>query len=230
MKNNIFLPGTNKQINHLLNTIDLTNKKILVVGTNTKDIVNKIPDSSNIEVIVGDYENLVELMNDFSGKTNVKVRLMEYSATDFSNETFDIIYAQASISNFDRNKIVKEFKRISKPEAIFCIGEITRKSDEVPPFLKNILDNNSLNPLLQDKIEEYYTERKFEIIEIIDLSETLNDFYTTCIEFAKTKLEDSESKDIKELQTRLVHEAKAYIKYGGDKYMGMKALIMKVKK
>ena len=38
--------------------------------------------------------------------------MMDFDNTDFNAEEFDLVYAQASISLLNRNKIVKEIKRI----------------------------------------------------------------------------------------------------------------------
>jgi len=67
--------------------------------------------------------------------------MMEYSNTDFRDSTFDIIYAQASISTVERRKILKEIKRILKPDGIFCAGEVVNLEKEVPLFITNLRDN-----------------------------------------------------------------------------------------
>ncbi len=69
---------------------------------------------------------------------------MDFSITDFNDAVFDIVYAQASISSKMRNKIIKEIKRILKPEGILSVGEITSLKSS-PPIFVNKQKSNGLD-------------------------------------------------------------------------------------
>ncbi len=223
MKDIIFLPGMHYQVEKFTSDYEIKDKKILIVGANPQGIVKYFDKSNQIEVIIDDYENFITAMDDLSKEKNVSVKMMEYSATDYNKETFDIIYAQASISRDDKNQIIKELKKIAKNDAIFVIGEVVHLQEKIPGFIDDILVNNGLAADYIENIEKYYIERKFDIIAKIDLSYSLKEFYKECIKLLNELKED----DYKELSVRLSHEANAFLKYGGDKHLGFLTLIMR---
>ena len=156
--------------------------------------------------------------------------MMDFDNTDFNAEEFDLVYAQASISLLNRNKIIKETKRILKPDATLCVSEITALSKEYPPFVKNIFDTSDMLPLLNDSCATYYTERKFSVLYEEDLSSSLYSFYeNTSEELDKNidKLTDKEKSYYKKLLNKISHESNAYLKLGADRYIGFKMLILK---
>jgi len=93
-------------------------------------------------MIVNDYDSLINARLNLIKDSKVLVKMMDFDNTDFDAEVFDLVYAQASISLLNRNKIVKEIKRILKPEATLCVGEITALDRDFPPFVRNIFDHN----------------------------------------------------------------------------------------
>lgn len=225
MKNSIFLPGMHYQIQKFLNDFDIKDKKILIIGANPQGIVKKFDKSNQIDVIIDDYDNFLTALDDLSEYKNVSVKMMDYSRTDYSKETFDVLYAQASVSRPDKNQIIKEIKKISKKDAIFSIGELVHLQDKIPGFIEDILATGDVVTEFIENIDKYYTERQFEIINKYDLSFSLKEFYNECLELSKKIDEDVH----KELITRLNHEANAFLKYGGDKHLGFVCLIMRKK-
>src|SRR3970282_1724204 len=120
-----FLPGLDKQLKFLLDNVDIKNKSILIIGSNTERIAGKLLEKAKeVFIIVDDQEDLLRLRFNLAPKENLHARYMEYSNTDFINKRFDIIYAQGSITRNDRNKILKEIKKVLQPEGVFCAGEI----------------------------------------------------------------------------------------------------------
>jgi len=227
--NQIFLPGTKKQYNFFSSTITPENKNILLIGNNIESIATELAENNTVEIIVSDYASLITYINILPKDKPIKARLMEYDATDFEKDTFDLIYAQASVSLSNRVQITKEIKRILKPSGIYCVGEIVAKSDNTPVFIKNIWQENDIAPLHIDKISSFFTERNFKIIEIADLSSTLKDFYYQCTDFIKQKdklLSEDDLTLYKKLLNRFSHESNAYLKHGGDKKVGFIVLIM----
>jgi ubiquinone/menaquinone biosynthesis C-methylase UbiE len=181
-------------------------------------------------MIVSDYDSLMNARLNLSKESKVDVKMMDFDNTDFNSEQFDLVYAQASISLTNRNKIVKEIKRILKPEATLCVSEITALAEDYPPFVKNIFDASDILPLLNNECSNYYKERNFSVLFEEDLSSSLQSFYEhTAQELEDTiyKLNEKEKSYYKKLLNKISHESNAYLKLGADRYIGFKMLILK---
>jgi SAM-dependent methyltransferase len=231
----IYLPGTSEQLSLLLENLELNEKSILVLGANSELLAKRLYEQSKtkIELIVEDYESLInaELLIERSEGT-VAAKMMAFENTDYLDSTFDLVYAQASVSSKMRNKIIKEIKRVLKPDGYFCVGEIVQLTDNTPTFVKNIWEDSALSPLHTDKIKSYYEERNFEVIYEGDLSKTLNSFYSMTAGLLKdqiNKLSEEEKTFNKKLLNRISHESNVYLKQGGNKYIGFKTLLLKKK-
>ncbi len=234
MNTKYFLPGTDKQLQSLLTHVDINGMKILVLGTGCEEISKSLLENgaSEVTIIVEDNDSLLNARLYLSKEKQVSVKMMEYENTDFKDSQFDLVYAQASISNKRRNKIVKEVKRILKPEGYFCVGENISYSQNAPVFVKDLWESSEIVPLFVDDLEKYYEERKFEIIFKQDLSHTLKDFYKMSINLLENKandLTDQEKSYHKKFLNKLSHESNAYLKLGGNDHIGFKMLILKVK-
>lgn len=225
-----FLPGLNKQLKFLLNNVDIRDNSVLIAGGNTEHIAKKIfKKAKEVLVIVEDQEDLLKMRYSFSDD-NIPVRLMEFSNTDFINKKFDIIYAQGSITRPDRNKIIKEFKKLLNDDGVFSCGEIVSLTNNPPPFVKDLWVQSGLSPLNLNSIEDYYKERGFNIIESLDLSSSLKEFYTLSEDILKEKsagLSKEELKQYRKFFTGMEHEIKVYLKLGGHKHIGFKTLLLK---
>jgi ubiquinone/menaquinone biosynthesis C-methylase UbiE len=167
----IFLPGGFKQFRILKSKYVLNDRNVLVIGSGSEKIAEKMIKSgaSSVELIVNDYDSLINSRLNLSNDSKVSVKMMDFDNTDFNAEEFDLVYAQVSISSLNRNKIVKEIKRILKPEATLCVGEITFLINDYPPFVKNIFDTSDILPLLNDSCGTYYTERNYSVLYEEDL-------------------------------------------------------------
>lgn len=232
MDNLIFLPGLDKQINYLINHIDLSDKTVLIIGVNSEEIAKIIQQkfNSEITIIVDNYDSLIQSRLNISGEKKITVKLMEYENTDFNDSKFDLVYAQASISTSKRNKIVKEIKRILKPDGYFCVGENVNLTNEVPVFVNDIWSNSNIVPLNINEINNYYSTRNFEIIDEVDLSKTLKDFYFIAKDFLRNKkdeLSEEEKISYKKVLKKISHESNAYLNLGGDHFIGFKMLLLK---
>jgi ubiquinone/menaquinone biosynthesis C-methylase UbiE len=232
----IFLPGSGNQVSFFFSSTEVNSKKVVIIGPGTIEIAQKINlgEPSKIIIIVDDYDSLIttryRLEN--SGEKNIEVRMMEYDNTDFRKESIDVVYAQASVSVPARNKITREIKKILTPDGIYCAGEIVMLKDNPPEFVQDIWQSSDILPLNISSADKYYEERGFEIIDKKDLSFTLKDFYRE-----SEKLLANETKDLseqeksyhKKLLKKISHESNAYLKLGGDTYMGFMSLIMRKK-
>ena len=144
----------------------------------------------------------------------------------------DIIIFESHIILDENIKIIKEIKRILKPDGILCVGEVVNLKEEIPPFVQDIYDSSDLEPLKSSQIENYYTERNFKLIEQKDLSFTLEEYYTKSLfELKKSikELAENEKAYYKKLINMISHEAKAYLKEGAKDFVGFYSLILKKK-
>lgn len=231
-----FLPGGRYQLKFFLNQkFDIKGKSILVVGSASEQIAKKLAEESEATVymIVEDYDSLINSKVALDHNPNIDIRLMDFEITDFNQEEFDIVYAQASISGSRRNKIVKELKRILKPEGIMCIGEIVNLKNDTPVFLQNIWENADLLPINISEMDNYYSERNLEVLETKNLSDILKEYYKInekILPETKESLSEQEKSYYKKLIKRISHESGVYLKQGGDSYIGFYVLVMRKNK
>lgn len=185
-----------------------------------------------VELITREEESLMQSRMQLAGNKYVNVRFMEFTATDFADDSFDVVYAQASVSTFERKDIAREFHRLLAHGGIACIGEIVSLRPDPPEFMTDIWDNSAIEPLPADELESAWTEAGFEVVRSEDLRRTLRTFYETLSEdllSGATALTAADGKEAKWLLKQLKHEARTYLKGGGDKFMGYNALILKKK-
>lgn len=232
-KHNIFLPGGFKQFRILKSKIHLSGKTVLIIGSNSELIAEKMidADATSVTVIVSDYESLINSRLNLPKDSKVSVKMMDYENTDFADESFDLIYAQASMSLTNRNKIVKEIKRILKKESFFCVSEITALSKQYPQFVKDIFESSDILPLYHEDCSKYYQERNFSVLYEEDLTSSLKSYYENTANQLRQTIEtltEKEKSYYKKLLNKISHESNAYLKLGADKYIGYKLLILKL--
>ena len=231
-KNLIFLPGLEKQVETLIKNVKEKCDHILIIGANSEEIAIALQQFYNADVfvIVDDNESLLKSRLLLSNMERISVRMMDFENTDFQKEKFDLIYAQASVSSFNRNKIIKEIKKLLKSNGIFCVGEIIKLSVTQPKFISDIWEASSLSPMNREELEKYYLDKNFSLISEQDLSYTLKEFYLYGITQLKDKihsLSDNEKSYYKKVLNKISHEANTYLKLGGDKHIGFEMLILK---
>lgn len=229
---NILLPGGLKQFRILKSKYIIPEKNVLVIGAGAEKIAQKMVDSdaASVSFIVNDYESLINARITLPKGNAITLKMMDYESTDFNADKFDLVYAQASTSTSNRNKIIKEIKRILKYEGIFCISEITALKEDYPVFVKNLFASSDILPLQHNICKEYFIERNFEVLFEEDLSSSLKSFYESASQSLKEiiiSLSDNEKSYYKKLLNKISHESNSYLKLGADKYIGFKMLILK---
>lgn len=227
----ILLPGFEKQTKLFLDKYNIENSSVLVIGEGSENIALKFSSfaGAKVELIVEDFESMINSKGLLAGNA-VEVKMMEYEITDYENEVFDFVFAQASISGNNRNKIIKEIKRILKPGGVLAVGEIVKTENELPVFIQNILEESDMAPLLGSAISNYYAERKFEIVELKEFPEAMKEYYKAVKEefsAARKDLNDAEEQYFKKLLKKISHETNSFIKHGGDKYLSFEILLLK---
>jgi ubiquinone/menaquinone biosynthesis C-methylase UbiE len=230
---NIFLPGGFKQFRILRSKFTLRDKSVLVIGSASEMIAQKIADAgaSSVKMIIDDFDSMMNAKLNIPDNSPVDLKMMEYDATDFSSSDFDLVYAQGSISTSNRNKIIKEIKRILKSEGTLCVGEITCLTNTYPTFIKDIFDSSDILPLNHDECSKYYEGKNFVVRYEQDLSSSLKNFYETAEHELKEnidKLSGQEKSYYKKILNKISHESNAYLKLGADKFIGYKMLILKL--
>lgn len=230
--NNILLPGLGEQIKFLFDGLNIEGINILVIGSQSTQIAFELSKYAGkpVDLILEDYDSFMMSNINVGNSSKVNVKLMEFERTDFAEKQFDLIYSQASITNKRRKKIIKEIKRILKPGGYLCVGEIIKLKENIPPFIQNVFNSSSLDPLFLDNFEKYYTDKNFTLIDSKDLSETLKGFYNKYDELLKkniNKLADNEKSFYKKLLNQIKHERNVFLKFEGQKYIGFKTLLLK---
>jgi ubiquinone/menaquinone biosynthesis C-methylase UbiE len=229
----IFLPGTDKQLNFLLDTVDPKDLVVLQAGSQGDKISTKIHqyEPASIHIITDNSSDLMEMRFRLKEK-NIPVKLMDYTNTDFRDNTFDLVYSQGTFSTSARRKIYKEVLRIMKDDGIICSGEIVKMEEKVPRFMQDVWDTSGIAPLSAEKLMQFYEESGLEIIAHKNLSYTLKEFYRSGREMLSGFLQDGsadEKKYYKKIINRISHEANAYLNLGGEKYMQYHTFILKRK-
>jgi len=230
-KEKILLPGLDKQIDFLKKNLLAEVSSALVIGSASEIPAATISKKFNctVEVIVEDYESLLNSKLLLGNESNINARLMDFEVTDFDSSSFDLVYAQASISSIKRNKIVKEINRILKPGGYFCVGEIVALNKSVPRFVQDIFDSSNLLPLFNNDLAGYYLERKFTLSGNADLTNTLKEYFSINADLLKSSkgdLTQQEKSYYKKLLHKISHESNAYLKLGADKYIGFVVLLL----
>lgn len=226
------LPGLEKQIEFLQKHYVLNSPKVLICGSESAAVAIKFKEQLNadVQIIVEDFDSLINTNLKLSGDSAIKTALMEFSSTDFDENTFDLIYAQASITNSNRNKIIKEFKRIMKPGGKICIGEIVMLEKNPPRYIENLFSYSEMKPLFIDEFEKYYMDRGFKIMVSKNLSSTLKEYYlivSSELEESIKSLNENEKSYYKKLISKISHESNIYLYQNGEKYYGYKTLLLK---
>ena len=235
MKNKIiYLPGLKKQYEFLISKLELSGLRILVLGSSNAVISKLLFSKSNekVEIIVEDYESLLVTQLELNATSEISVKLMDFENTDYSENSFDLVYTQGSISDKRRKKTVKEIKRILKPNGYLCVGEIVKLEDKIPIFIKEIYELSDLDPIFHDSVSIYYEERNFEVIDSINLSNTLKEYYSLNLKLLKENIKSlspSEKSYYKTILNKISHESNVYLKLGGSRFMGFLTLLLKIK-
>lgn len=227
------LPGLEKQFDFLLNHIPEIKGTLLIIGYGLEGVVEilaTLPDVKMIYYAVENEEALLQSRILLGDSEKVKIRYMEFDALDPKDESIDLVYTQGAISKKNRNKILKEIKRVLSKDGLLCVGETVALREEIPAFVKDIWDRSGLVPMNIEKLSEYYRERKYQIIAEEDLTNTLRDYYIyyyRLLQNKKGEEEIEENRVYRKLFAKIKHEVTAYLKLGGDKYMGFKTLLVR---
>ena len=226
------MPGSGFQIKKFIEDRPVEGKEILIIGSNAEEIADIFIENKakSIIIIVDDNDSLLRSRFILTSRKNISVRMMEFTNTDFKESTFDIIYAQASISTIKRRKILKEINRLLKPEGILCTGEIVNLEKEVPLYIKNLRDNSGINAPWIGELNDIYINAGFEIINEEDLSHRLQNFYrenSALLEDNRGDLRENEKSYYKIILKKMSHESNAYLDLGGFKFMGFKMITVK---
>ncbi len=233
MKNDrtIFLPGGDRQFIHLKTAINIAKSNVLIIGSNTDQLAKLFlaEGAASVSIIVDDHDSLIQLRYLLQNDKNISLKLMAYTKTDFEDLSFNLVFTQASISSKLRNKIIKEIRRILRPGGYLNVGEIVSLKDNTPVFVKDIWDTGNIDPLNTKDINGYYKNREFKIVSVKDLSDQLKEYYIISKNLLDmtSSLSNEEKSYHKKMLKRISHESNAYLKLGGNKFMGFTSVILR---
>ncbi|NOX17130.1 MAG: methyltransferase domain-containing protein [Chlorobi bacterium] len=233
--NEIPLPGLAEQFLFLQKHFKFEGgKRVLIIGFGCEKIAAEISKNydAEVDVIVEDYELFINARLNLENETNVKIKTMDFESVDYDDETFDLIYSQGAISVPHRNKIIKEIKRILKPDGRFSVGEFALFKENPPAFIRDVFEISSMEPLRSEELKPYYEKRNFDIANEKDLSHTLGEYYRIQKERLKkniVSLSESEKSFYKTALKKISHESNVYLKLGGNKFYGFQTLLLKKK-
>lgn len=229
--NKPLLPGTEYQYRFLKNSPAEQNIPILFIGAGNEFFADKFSKKFkvNAELIVEDYETLISAKLLLQENSAVTTRIMDFARTDFDDKQFKCVYSQASVSNPDRNKIIKEIKRILQPDGFLIVGEIVKIRKDIPAYVNDILTSSQLSLLDSEEIKSYYEQRNFTVIEECEEKRGLDEYYELCSVIMKNSvnlMDEDELKYNKKLIKKARHETDAYLKLGLDKFISFKILVL----
>ena len=227
----IFLPGGDRQFAHLKSNVNIAKSNVLIIGSNTNQLAKIFvaEGAATVSIIVDDHDSLIQLRYLLQNDKNISLKLMGYTKTDFEDLSFNLVFAQASVSSKNRNKIIKEIRRILRPGGYLNAGEIVSLKDNTPVFIKNIWDAGNIDPLNIKDINNYYESRGFETVSVKDLSAQLQEYYILSKNLLDmtSSLSNEEKSYHKKMLKRISHESNAYLKLGGNKFIGFISVILR---
>ncbi len=222
----IVLPGLNEQIQFFMQEYPCDQKKGLIIGSGLRVAEKMFEEAgASVETIIND-DSLLVTERLFSHS----VKYMDYFATDFPEASFDFIYAQASISLPERNKIIKECLRILKPDGVFCAGEIIKRDNKTPQSVIDIWEKSGIAPPTLDVVLRTYAAAGFTVANSVDLTPTVVKvyrMYAGIFEDEKSLLTDEDIHYMRKDLKRLRHEVNLFIKMGAKKHMLYSAFLLR---
>lgn len=225
------LPGGEEQFNFLLRNIPVAGKKVLILGTGAEKIAAKFIEegSESVLIITEDEQLLIQTRMNLTDKEKTKVKYSSYTSIDAAEGSFEIVYAQGTVSINERRKILKDVYRVLAPDGVFAVGEMTSLKGDIPAFLRSVFAANGMEIVSAESLEMFYKGEGYKIKSAKDLSNTLKDYYkNTERVFSRrvsnmTKQDQAEHKD---LITKSKHELNVFLKLGGLKYIGFHAFLL----
>ena len=132
-------PGGKKEINRLLNGLDLTEKKILDVGCGAGGItVSLVKDYGAKEVIGVDVEedvvnSAIKRVVKNRLKDKIEILLIGKSNLPFEDNCFDIVFSKDSFVHIpDKEKIFSQVFKVLKPGGFFVFSDWLISHDQKP--------------------------------------------------------------------------------------------------
>jgi SAM-dependent methyltransferase len=219
------LPGLNQQFEYLADNYDLTGKKVLIVGTATVRLCSSFlhKEVKSLDIIIDNEEIIMVERMRLPKADNLRIRYMEFSNTDFRDNSFDLIYSQGAVSVHEHNKILAEMHRILKIDGACFIGEIFYTKADIPISIRDGWTAAGLAPMSYGPLSMAISQNGFSIADTTDLSDTLETLYNEyriILGRESNALDDAERLQFKKDITRMQHESDLYLKLGGKKCSG----------
>lgn len=178
--------------------------------------------TDSVEIAIPSGELLLQSRMNFN-HNGINARFIEFHQLPYDDSSFDLVYAQGSLSTNLRNFISTQVYRVLTPKGYFCLGETVALTQNTPTFINDLWKNAEMSVLTREDLLKYYQERGFVIDTIKNLSGTLTQFYRdsrTALDERVKSMSSEEKKEYKKLLPRLNHEINIYLKQGGSKHIG----------
>ncbi|QOJ27997.1 MAG: class I SAM-dependent methyltransferase [Ignavibacteriales bacterium] len=227
----ILLPGLDDQLHFLTRNIPVQGRNVLIIGSGAEKVAFALLEEgcTSIQIITDSEELLVNARLMLSGSDHIKIRFSEYGALDFPDGSFDLVFAQGTVSRTDRKKILKEIYRVLKSEGVFCPGEMTSIKGDIPPFLKSVFSANNMDVLSADSLSMIYKGEGFKVKAVKSLDNTLKEYYKEterALNRRLGKMTKEEQKNHKDMITKTRHEINVFLNLGGLKYAGFSSFLL----
>ncbi|MCC6549016.1 MAG: methyltransferase domain-containing protein [Ignavibacteriaceae bacterium] len=227
----ILLPGLDDQLHFFTRNIPVQGKSVLLIGSGSEKVALSLLEEgcTTIQIITDSEELLVNTRLTLSGNADIKARYSEYGSLDFSDASFDLVFAQGTVSRTDRKKILKEIYRVLKTDGVFCPGEMTSLKGDIPPFLKSVFAANNMDILSSDSLSMIYKAEGFKVKAMKSLDNTLKEYYKEterALNRRLGKMTKEDQKNNKDMITKTKHEINVFLNLGGLKYTGFSSFLL----
>jgi SAM-dependent methyltransferase len=226
-----FLPGGASPIKFFLKETLCSQKSLLLLGNGFAQIVPFVEDKgfSSISAASDDNTEIFEYKANTPKERQIHSLFVDYESLDYKKANFDFVFCQATLSKAGRAKMLKEIKRVLKPEGVLITSEIVCIKKPAPIFMNDIWIKSGQDPLFLDEFESFYTSRGFNLLGSADFSDDLDDFYIKYYKLLESNLKAMSAEKRIQFRKDFVqekHEITTFVKGGALKLINFKTLIL----
>jgi SAM-dependent methyltransferase len=226
-----FLPGGASPITFFLKKIPHEGKSILLLGNGFSQLIPFVMHEgfSSIQSASDDNTEVFEYKANTSKNQQFPALVVDYESLDHNTGEFDFVFCQTTLTKPIKTKLIKEIKRILKPDGILITSEIICVKKPAPIFLNDIWIKSGQDPHYGEEFEAFYTTRGFNLIESAEFPNDLDEFYIKSYKILETNLKSMSAEKRVQFRKDFVqekHEITSMVKGGALKFLNFKTLIL----
>ncbi len=226
-----FLPGGASPINFFLKKMPHEGKSLLLLGNGFPQLIPFVQNEgfSSIHSASDDTTEVFEYKANTSKNQQFPAMVVDYASLDHKSGEFDFVFCQTTLTKPVKTKLIKEIKRILKPEGILITSEIVCIKKPAPIFLNDIWIKSGQDPHYNDEFEPFYTTRGFNLIESAEFPNDLDEFYIKSYKILETNLKTMSAEKRVQFRKDFVqekHEIVTMVKSGALKFLNFRTLIL----